>query len=841
MKKIRFFVNTVLLIAATLLFATNVFADADLQAAAASEETDTSEELLQGYFDEVFLENCVIESPKDVPTLKAANRKAAMRRALSSPNQVIYDTIKVGVIKIAEGKASKAVFSVKSSAILEAAGFTASDWQQIMSEKTESKKVSAFRTKFLKKIQINDIFSALLVDLPYELYWFDKCYEYPEDEPAAFVPIVNTSFKRHNAQKFYFEDDDTIDFYMQVAEEFRSDRDPVSLSYGENGKTPMYLYTDVEKTAVPKQAAENAAKQQRLNVGKTDLEKLTAYKNYICDAVSYNNELNSSTPYGNPWQMIWVFDEDFGTNVVCEGYAKAFQYLCDRSSFSEPCVKSRLASGYIPGGAHMWNIVTMENGKNYLVDLTNSDNKPNTNDLFLRGGIKKSLSELKCTQGIWGHRVNKASSGTLDYSYDQETIDTYNTSELLLADTYYSDNTVHAESVSITGAKTIYAGDKLELSAEVLPSDTSHKGVKWSSSNTSIASVSADGIVSAKKKGSVKVTVTTMDSDRTASVTIKILQHATGIEIRSGSTAVSGETTLYVGDKALSLSAVVTPSNAESLDYHWTISGDESSAQIVKTSAGYTITAKKDGVLTVKAISDESPSVSKTLKIRMLTKKVPVTPEKQAENGTSFEKASVAIVSGGEESLVGSSFRPLKARVYKTKKNSVTIRWNKVSGASAYVIFGNRCGKSRKFKKLAEVKASQWKWTYKNLKKGRAYKFIVMAVKGNGTARTVLTTSKTVHAYTAGGTYSNYKSIKPNKKSVTLKTGKTFKLKVTAVSKGGKIKIHRKICYESSNTDIATVSSKGKIKAKAAGTCYVFAYAQDGTYKSIKVKVKNDS
>ena len=296
-----------------------------------------------------------------------------------------------------------------------------------------------------------------------------------------------------------------------------------------------------------------------------------------------------------------------------------------------------------------------------------------------------------------------------------------------------------------------------------------------------------------------------------------------------------------MGDKALSLSAVVTPSNAESLDYHWTISGDESSAQIVKTSAGYTITAKKDGVLTVKAISDESPSVSKTLKIRMLTKKLPVTPEKQAENGTSFEKASAAIVSGGEESLVGSSFRPLKARVYKTKKNSVTIRWKKVSGASAYVIFGNRCGKSRKFKKLAEVKASQWKWTYKNLKKGRAYKFIVMAVKGNGTARTVLTTSKTVHAYTAGGTYSNYKSIKLNKKSVTLKTGKTFKLKVTAVSKGGKIKIHRKICYESSNTDIATVSSKGKIKAKAAGTCYVFAYAQDGTYKSIKVKVKNGS
>ena len=99
----------------------------------------------------------------------------------------------------------------------------------------------------------------------------------------------------------------------------------------------------------------------------------------------------------------------------------------------------------------------------------------------------------------------------------------------------------------------------------------------------------------------------------------------------------------------------------------------------------------------------------------MLVKKASTTPKKdtvpEIEKGTSIEKASAAIVSGGEDPA-GSSFRPLKARVYKTKKNSITIRWKKVSGASGYVIFGNRCGKSRKFKKLAEVKTSQWKWTY---------------------------------------------------------------------------------------------------------------------------------
>jgi uncharacterized protein YjdB len=54
----------------------------------------------------------------------------------------------------------------------------------------------------------------------------------------------------------------------------------------------------------------------------------------------------------------------------------------------------------------------------------------------------------------------------------------------------------------------------------------------------------------------------------------------------------------------------------------------------------------------------------------------------------------------------------------------------------------------------------------------------------------------------------------------------------------GKVKNHRKIKYESANTKIATVSASGKIKAKKKGTTYVYAYAQNGVFKKIKVKVK---
>ena len=55
---------------------------------------------------------------------------------------------------------------------------------------------------------------------------------------------------------------------------------------------------------------------------------------------------------------------------------------------------------------------------------------------------------------------------------------------------------------------------------------------------------------------------------------------------------------------------------------------------------------------------------------------------------------------------------------------------------------------------------------------------------------------------------------------------------------GKKIKTHRKLIYESSNTRVATVSKSGKIKAVSKGSCVIYVYAQDGKCQKVKVKVK---
>ena len=73
-----------------------------------------------------------------------------------------------------------------------------------------------------------------------------------------------------------------------------------------------------------------------------------------------------------------------------------------------------------------------------------------------------------------------------------------------------------------------------------------------------------------------------------------------------------------------------------------------------------------------------------------------------------------------------------------------------------------------------------------------------------------------------------------------MKKGKSLKLGAKAVAQSSKLPVKKHVAmrYESSNKKIATVTSTGTIKAKARGTCYVYAYAQNGVFKKIKVVVK---
>ena len=129
------------------------------------------------------------------------------------------------------------------------------------------------------------------------------------------------------------------------------------------------------------------------------------------------------------------------------------------------------------------------------------------------------------------------------------------------------------------------------------------------------------------------------------------------------------------------------------------------------------------------------------------------------------------------------------------------------------------------------------------LKKGVYYKFLVVAVDKDGN---VIGTSTTVYAATRGGKVTNPKKIKitnPKKTKAALKKlkpGSSYKIKTKTTKAASKLQLkqYRAVRFESSDPKVASVNAKGKVTGVKKGTCYIYAYAQNGVMTKVKVTVK---
>ena len=247
-------------------------------------------------------------------------------------------------------------------------------------------------------------------------------------------------------------------------------------------------------------------------------------------------------------------------------------------------------------------------------------------------------------------------------------------------------------------------------------------------------------------------------------------------------------------------------------------------------------TTEKTGLITYTC---KNCGAKKTTVLAKLDEGKPLSPASapsvaQAEKGIFSSKT--------DEAPAGSLFNLLKLKAGKVTKNSIKLKWSKVKGATGYIVYGSRCGSN--YKKVKTLKGgSKVTLNLKKLKKGKYYKYFVVAIaKYKGTTK-VIASSKTVHIATKGGKVGNYKSVKlknVKKNKVSIKKGKTFKIKAKSIvqSKKLKVKKHRTFRYESTNSKVAKVNQKGKITAKKKGTCFVYVYDQSGNCQKIKVTVK---
>jgi uncharacterized protein YjdB len=105
----------------------------------------------------------------------------------------------------------------------------------------------------------------------------------------------------------------------------------------------------------------------------------------------------------------------------------------------------------------------------------------------------------------------------------------------------------------------------LQLSATVSPADASIKTVSWTSSDAAVASVSADGLVTSRAAGSATITVRTSDGDKTDACALSVTDVPVGGVTLPPSASI-------VGNRTVTLVAVVSPENAMRKSVTWTTS-----------------------------------------------------------------------------------------------------------------------------------------------------------------------------------------------------------------------------------------------------------------------------
>ena len=328
--------------------------------------------------------------------------------------------------------------------------------------------------------------------------------------------------------------------------------------------------------------------------------------------------------------------------------------------------------------------------------------------------------------------------------------------------------------------ETLTEGDKTTLTATVLPENTTDsKNVSWSSSNSEVATVDANGTVTAKRAGTAIITATS-ENGKTASCTVTVSRKEIPItEIsldKSSATLTEGETTTIV--------ATVLPENTtDSKSVSWSSSNSE----VATVDANGTVTAKRAGTAIITATSTNGKTAGCTVTVSK--KEIPIIE-------ISLDKSS-ATLTEGETTTIVATVLP------ENTTDSKSVSWSSSNS------------------EVATVDANG------TVTAKRAGTAIITATSTNGkTAGCTVTVSKKEIPIT---------EISLDKSSATLTEGETTTLTATVLPEN--TTYGKSVKWSSSNVAVATVDIMGKVTAKSAGTAIITATSENGKTASCTVTV----
>ncbi len=322
----------------------------------------------------------------------------------------------------------------------------------------------------------------------------------------------------------------------------------------------------------------------------------------------------------------------------------------------------------------------------------------------------------------------------------------------------------------------IHTGESKTLTATVAPETATNTSCTWSSSNTSVATVSTSGVVKGIARGTVIITATAKDgSGAVGTCEVEVRQYVTSITLDKTSLV------LNEGESSTVSASSVQPDNANDKSVVWS-SSDEEIATVDQTGK---ITAVSKGTATIKGTANDGSGKYATCSVTV----------KRLVSSITIEPASLIIHIGESKTL--------HATVYPETANNTSYTWSSSNTS------------------VATVSTSG---VVKGVAKGTV---IITATAKDGSGVTG-TCEVDVRKYVT--------SITLDKTSLVLNEGESSTISVSSVKPDDAN--DKSVTWSSSNEEIATVDQTGKVTAVSKGTATIKATANDGSGKNASCPVR---
>ncbi len=184
-----------------------------------------------------------------------------------------------------------------------------------------------------------------------------------------------------------------------------------------------------------------------------------------------------------------------------------------------------------------------------------------------------------------------------------------------VTETFHVIVTQPVKKITLSGPKSVFSGDFIQLTAICEPATATVGNVVWSSRTPKTAIVDENGVVTGISKGNAVIVATAADgSGVVGSMTVSVTQRPTGITLN--------ETVLnMVAGKSNQLRASVSPANANNKSVIWT----SSDTSIATVNSQGKVTALRRGSCTVTAECAADPEVTASAEINVVQQVTAIT------------------------------------------------------------------------------------------------------------------------------------------------------------------------------------------------------------------------